>query len=126
MINARIKQIRKDKHMTQEEFAKKLGTSRTNIAKYETGINEPSSAVITLICKEFNVNELWLKTGNGTPYMPMQTNDIIAKAAAMLGQKDPLFESIVDVYSRLTDSDKNIILKFMNDLVTCYKEKHHE
>ena len=39
--------------------------ARGNIGAYEVGKNAPSDAVISLICKEFNVNEIWLRTGEG-------------------------------------------------------------
>lgn len=61
----RIKKIRKHFGLTQEEFAKKSGVLRNSIANYEIGRREPSSAVIALICKEFGVNEVWLRTGEG-------------------------------------------------------------
>lgn len=64
-IKDRIKKIRKKLNLTQEEFSKRMGTSRNNIAGYEIGRREPSNAVISLICKEFGVNEAWLRTGEG-------------------------------------------------------------
>ncbi|MCI8339550.1 MAG: helix-turn-helix transcriptional regulator [Lachnospiraceae bacterium] len=61
----RIKTLRKELNMTQQEFADKIGSKRNTIAKYETDVNVPSTAVISLICREFNVNENWLRNGNG-------------------------------------------------------------
>lgn len=64
-MNERLKKIRKLLDMTQQEFADRIGTARNNIAGYETGKRSPSGAVVTLICKEFGVNEVWLRTGEG-------------------------------------------------------------
>ena len=64
-IKDRIKQLRKAKGLTQFEFADKLKVSRSNIASYETGKNELSGAVISLICRTFSVSETWLRTGEG-------------------------------------------------------------
>ncbi|MCI8374966.1 MAG: helix-turn-helix transcriptional regulator [Lachnospiraceae bacterium] len=64
-LRDRIKKIRKHSGLTQEEFSKRMGIPRNNIAGYETGRREPSNAVIALICKEFSVNEIWLRTGEG-------------------------------------------------------------
>lgn len=61
----RIKKIRQQFDLTQQEFADKIGIKRSTIAKYETGTNSPSSAVISLICREFDVNEEWLRDGIG-------------------------------------------------------------
>ena len=53
----RIKKIRRELDLTQQEFADKIGISRGNIGAYEVGKNAPSDAVISLICTKFNVNE---------------------------------------------------------------------
>ncbi len=64
-IGERIKSLRQKKNLTQEEFGKKIGSARNTVANYEMGKREPGNAVITLICKEFGVNETWLRTGEG-------------------------------------------------------------
>ena len=64
-MNTRIKQIREYWELTQEEFGKKIGSARNTIANYENGNRNPSNSVIISICREFNVNEDWLRTGNG-------------------------------------------------------------
>lgn len=64
-MNKRLKSIRKRLNLTQEEFGRKIGSARNTIANYEMGKRTPSNAVITLICKEFGVNEIWLRTGEG-------------------------------------------------------------
>ncbi|MBQ6024582.1 MAG: helix-turn-helix transcriptional regulator [Lachnospiraceae bacterium] len=65
----RIKRIRKEHKLTQEEFAKRIGTNRGNISVYEIDSASPSVGIMTSLCKEFNVNEIWLRTGNGEPYV---------------------------------------------------------
>ena len=64
-MGERIKKLRKALNLTQQEFADKLGTARNNIAGYEIGRRLPSDAVITLICRTFNVSESWLRVGEG-------------------------------------------------------------
>lgn len=64
-MNERLKKIRKSLDLTQQEFANRIGIARGNIAAYEVGKNAPSDAVISLICREFNVDEEWLRTGVG-------------------------------------------------------------
>jgi addiction module RelB/DinJ family antitoxin len=67
-INKNIKELRKFLNITQQEFADRIGSKRNTVAKYETAANTPSAAVISLICREFNVNETWLRTGEGDIY----------------------------------------------------------
>ena len=64
-MNERIKALRKRLGLTQQAFADRLKIARGNIGAYEVGKNAPSDAVISLICKEFNVNDIWLRTGEG-------------------------------------------------------------
>ncbi len=64
-MNTRIKEIREKEGLTQEEFGKKIGAARNTIANYETGNRKPSNAVITSICREFGINDEWLRTGQG-------------------------------------------------------------
>lgn len=64
-MNERLKELRNKLNLTQEEFGKKIGSARNTIANYETGNRNPSNAIITSICREFNVNEAWLRTGEG-------------------------------------------------------------
>lgn len=71
-IGLHIKELRKYLNLTQQEFADRIGSKRNTIAKYETGVNAPSTAVISLICREFNVNEEWLKNGKEKMFVSSQ------------------------------------------------------
>lgn len=73
MIGERIKKIRKDKDLTQQEFAEKIGVKRNTVATYEMGRSMPSDSALSLICKTFNVNEEWLRDGTGEIYQPEAT-----------------------------------------------------
>lgn len=66
----RIKKLRKDLDLTQQEFADKVGVKRNTVAQYESGRNEPTAAVFSLICREFNVREEWLREGSGEMFNP--------------------------------------------------------
>ena len=69
-MNERLKKLRKELDLTQQEFADRIGISRGNIATYETRDGSPGSSVINLICREFNVSETWLRTGEGEMFLP--------------------------------------------------------
>ncbi len=64
-MNERIKRIRKYFKLTQDEFGKRIGSARNTIANYENSNRTPSNSVILSICREFGVNEIWLRTGEG-------------------------------------------------------------
>lgn len=91
-MNERLKKLRKTLDMTQQEFADKLHIKRGTIATYEIGRNIPIDAVISLICREFNVNEEWLRTGNGEMFLPRSRNQIIADFAENLINESDSFK----------------------------------
>lgn len=64
-MKERIKLIRKRKNLSQEEFGSQIGITRSSVSLLESGRNSPSEQTIMLICKEFGVNEVWLRTGEG-------------------------------------------------------------
>lgn len=77
-MNTRIKEIRLNSNLTQQQFADKLGIKRGAIANYEIGRNTPIDAVISLICDKFDINEEWLRTGNGEMHKHLDRETEIA------------------------------------------------
>ncbi len=75
-IEGRLYAIRKDQKMNQEKFGSRLGISRSAICNYESGTRPISNQVILAVCREFNVNELWMRNGIGNPYEPKQDGAI--------------------------------------------------
>lgn len=80
MISDQLKKLRKELRLTQQEFADKLGIKRNTVATYETGKSNPSDSAVALICKEFSVNEEWLRTGYGKIFRASPTDELDALA----------------------------------------------
>ena len=78
-MNDRIKLIRKNSGLTQTEFGERIGIKQNTIATYEMGKVTPSDVAVNNICKEFNVNEKWLRTGEGEPYIEISKKERIAR-----------------------------------------------
>ena len=64
-MHDRIKMVRKEKGLTQEKFASTVNLKQNTIALIESGKRNPSDRTIADICEKFNVNEVWLRTGEG-------------------------------------------------------------
>ena len=65
-IGERLNFLREEKlNVSQEEFGKKIGVSRFSISNYESGKRNLTDRVISDICREFDVNEVWLRNGDG-------------------------------------------------------------
>ena len=75
-MNERIKKARKALGLTQAEFASRIGSVQNTITGYETGRRVPSNQVLSLICREFNVNEDWLRTGEGEMFQPKPKDEL--------------------------------------------------
>ena len=93
----RIKLLRKKEKMSQEEFGRKIGIGKSSVSKIELGENNPSDQTIMLICSIFNVNEVWLRTGEGgeeNMYSKMSEDDRFSINLGNLGTYRRIYESL--------------------------------
>lgn len=106
-IKDRIKTLRKALGLTQQEFADKIGIKRGAVANYELGRNEPIDAVLSLICREFHVDEHWLRTGEGEMFVRLSLEEELAQYAAQV-LTDPAQElqrELLRIMARLDPQD---------------------
>lgn len=117
-MNERIKKLRKALNFTQQEFADRLGTTRNNIAGYETGRRAPSVAVISLICREFGVSETWLRTGEGEIFLQRCRHEEIAIfLSEIFAEEPPGFRlRMVSALSRLNSSQWSALESVLTEL----------
>ena len=73
----RIKELRKNLGMTLETFGEKVGVGKSTISRIENGTNGLTEQMILSICREFNVNEEWLRTGSGEMFKDMTLDEEI-------------------------------------------------
>lgn len=108
----RIKALRKALGLTQQEFAEKLGSVQNTITGYETGRRVPSNQVLALMSREFNVNEVWLRTGTGEMFTPVTPDEEIAQfAAQVIGEEGSFRNRLVSVLARLDEDDWVVLEK---------------
>lgn len=107
----RIKKIRKELDLTQKEFGERIGIKGNTIAQYENGRNEPIDAVISLICREFNVNENWLRTGEGEMFVELDMeNQLMDWAGKVLSGHDSKFKKrFVTMLMGLSDQEWDML-----------------
>ena len=112
----RIRKVRKSLDLTQRGFAERIGMKSNTIATYEMGRAVPSDAAINNICKEFDVNETWLRTGEGEMFIPAPTTELDALASRypnMTHETYVLVEKLVN----LPKASQDIITGFMREVV---------
>lgn len=116
-MKERLKALRKELGLTQQEFADRIGISRNNIASYETNKSEMGTAVFSLICREFNVNEDWLRGGAGEMFLVQSQDEEIASfiGKIQIEEKDSFKKRVILALSRLSESEwqllESILLK---------------
>ena len=124
-MNERLKKLRKELDMTQQEFADSIGIKRSTMATYESGRNEPIDAVISLICKQHNVNEDWLRSGEGEMFEQLTEQEKIMKYTDMLLRDTDsavasAIQSFIVTYEQLDDTSKatleKIALQYIDNL----------
>ncbi len=113
-MKARIKTIRKNLGFTQADFGQKIGVKGNTITGYEKGLRNPSSAVINSICREFGVNEVWLRTGEGEPFAVIDKEDRFFNNLGKLGTSDNDFViNIINYLAEASPEKLEIIEEFM-------------
>lgn len=120
-MNTRIEYIRKNAGLTQEQFADKIGLSRNYLWMLESGSRVPSDRTIKDICREFSVDETWLRTGEGEPFREPEVDAQLAAFLAEItdGDSEDFRKRFVSMLARLRpdqwflleDMAKNLIQK---------------
>lgn len=123
-MNERIKQLRLQLGLSQEEFGNRLGVGRGAITNIELNKVKPKPIFVSLICKTYGVREIWLRTGEGPMYTTMDEADELAHIFEEIGASDDeLVKAAIRVYWRLGDKEKPAIRKLTSDLVAELDEK---
>ena len=117
-MNERLKKLRKELDMTQQEFAEGIGIKRNTIATYESGRNEPIDAVISLICTKYNVNENWLRTGEGDMFVNLSYSDEIAQfVGQLMTEEDDSFKKrLVSGLAALDETGWKVLEDFLDSI----------
>ncbi len=118
-ISHRISLIIQQRGIKKVEFAKKIGVSQAFVSELCSGAKNPSDRTISDICREYNVNETWLRTGEGEMFRPLDRREEMARfweevSGAPL---DDIRVRLVDVLSRLTKEDWDFIERRARELV---------
>lgn len=120
----RIKEIRKSQGLTMEKFGRELGVGKTAISKLEKGENKLTDQMAKSICREFNINEEWLRTGSGNMRITVE-NEAAAAVSDLMEKSNPLYDTIKDImitYQKLDLESRKIIDHFIEEALS---QKNH-
>lgn len=117
-MKERLKQLRKALELTQQTFADRIGMKQNTIAQYEMGRTIPSDAIIFSICREFNVNETWLRTGEGDMFIQLTRDEQIEQfVGELLKDEDDSFKRrIISGLAALDAAGWQVLEEFLDSI----------
>jgi transcriptional regulator with XRE-family HTH domain len=114
-MNERLKKLRKTLDLTQQKFAERIGVKQNTVAQYEMGRNIPIDSVISLICREFNVSEKWLRDGIGEMFIEQTRDEQIASFVGSIqaNADDSFKKRFISMLSTLDETEWEVLEKMV-------------
>ena len=120
-MNERVKELRTVLGLSAEKFGARVGVTRSAISRIENGTVNVTGQMIISICREFNVNEEWLRNGSGEMFNTLSQDE---ELAYIVGQALPHADDFVkDTFIALgrlsqefTADDWQVVKKFVDAL----------
>lgn len=118
VIGDRIKAIRKEKNLSQTAFGNVLGVSRDVVNNAENNRAEVSELMIRAIVSNFNVSEVWLRSGEGTMFVSLgRMAEITRRVAQMAGEDNPFKEKLILALLRIPPEKWHLIEKAAREIL---------
>lgn len=124
-MKERILQVRKDSKLTQDAFASRLNLSKNFVWMLEKGERIPSDRTILDICREFNINEGWLRTGKGEMYK-LPEDKLSHVLGQIAGGDDVFIQDLVLAYMDLDDVSKAALRELRDNMLARQKEREQK
>lgn len=116
----RVREVRKSLGLTLEKFGEKIGMKKNSVSQIENGKNNVTDANIKSICREFGINEEWLRTGSGEMRIPVE-DEAAAAVSDLVEKSNPLYDIIKGImiaYQKLDGPSREVIDQFILDAVS--------
>lgn len=123
-MKERIKELRKTLGLTLESFGDKVGVGKSTISRIENGTNGLTEQMILSICREFNVNEEWLRYGTGEMFKDMTLDEeIISFIGEIQWDTSNTFKKrFISAISKLNEEEWNVLEKIIVDMASNIEE----
>lgn len=118
----RVKEVRKTLGLTLDKFGEQIGLKKNSVSQIENGKNSLTDQVALSICREFNVNETWLRDGIGEMFIPVSKSDQIADMISdvLKSDEEDFKRRMISALARLDDKDWES-LEHVIDLISVKK-----
>lgn len=114
-MNERLRELRKKLGLTLKDFGKRLGVSDAAISRIENGERKLTEQMILSVCREFNVNEDWIRFGKGP--MHKDSDEELGSIYAQLDLRDETAKDALRKYMQLSEEDKELFWKFVKRFI---------
>ena len=116
-LNSRLKEVRLNLGLSQEYFGKKIGLTRSAVSKLETNSRGVTKQTIKTISREFNVNENWLKTGEGNMFIELSKSELAANVVGrLLSEDDEFVQSVFIALGQMSKDEWAVIKKLVDKI----------
>lgn len=122
-MHTRIKALRNALGLNQTDFGAAVGVKQTTVAGYENGTRTPIDAVVSAICREFNVSETWLRTGDGPMFRPRSRNEELFEFLNTAVEEDGIKVRLLTVMARLSEDQWELLADMARKLAEEATEK---
>lgn len=117
-MHTRIMEIRKSEGLSRAAFGDRIGVSGDVINNLERGRVEIKDHIIKLLCREFNVNEEWLRTGAGEMFIEKDDEDILMEhMGRILGSDSSFKKRFVKAFMTMTDEEWDLVERKMKEII---------
>lgn len=118
-MNERIKDLRKALGLTLEKFGDALGVTKTAISRLESGERGVTEQMFKSICREFDVNEEWLRTGEGEMFKELSRSEKIAVflTDVLKDEDDSFRKQFIEAFSELDLNDWKVLEGICNNIL---------
>ena len=112
-MNERVKQLRKNLDLTMEKFGEKIGVKKSAISLIESGRNSLTEQMIKSICREFDVDEEWLRNGTGSMFIERTRDEEIARFIGTIQSvdDDSFMKKFISMLAKLDESEWKLLEK---------------
>ena len=123
-ISDRVSYVIENTVKKKSIFAKRLNVSQPFISQVCSGSSSPSDRTISDICREFNVDENWLRTGKGEPFVPLTRDEQIEEfmGDVLRDEEGDFRRHLISVLAQLTTEQWEELEKVMKRIVNGEKE----
>lgn len=125
-MNERIRKLRKALNLTMEKFGERLGVKRNTVSQWETGTNSVTDQMFKSICREYNVNESWLRDDIGEMFCIPEDETAALVSDLLEDADDEFYKMILDVvrtYQQLQPNSRKVLENFCRQLAENIKTR---